>query len=101
MGDTGGLVFTWDTEKAQANTRKHRVSFQEAATIFGDPLSVSISDPLHSLDEQRFILLGASNTGRILVVVHTERGETIRIISARVATPQERRHYERDDAGTI
>ncbi len=60
MGDTGGLVFTWDTEKAQVNTRKHRVSFQEAATIFSDPLSVIISDPLHSIDGQRFILLGAS-----------------------------------------
>jgi len=88
------LSFEWDPEKARANARKHGVSFDEAATAFGDPLSVTIPDPDHSDDEDRFILLGSTYQGRLLVVVHTERGENIRIISARLATRTERHAYE-------
>ena len=88
------LAFEWDPEKARANERKHGVSFDEAATAFGDPLSVTIPDPDHSDDEDRFILLGSTYRGRLLVVVHTERGDNIRIISARLATRTERYAYE-------
>ena len=88
------LPFEWDAEKARANERKHRVSFDEAATAFGDPLSVTIRDPDHSDDEVRLILMGSTYLDRILVVVHTDRGDNIRIISARPATRNERRAYE-------
>ncbi len=88
-----GLTFQWDEEKAQANLRTHGVSFQESATIFGDPVSLTIDDPLHSIEEDRFITIGVSDRGRILVVVHTERGDNNRIISTRLATPRERRAY--------
>ena len=89
-----GLVLEWDGEKAWENFNKHGVAFTEAATVFGDPLSLTIADPLHSTDEERFVTIGQSTEGRLLVVVHTERGDTIRIISARVATRRERRSYE-------
>jgi uncharacterized DUF497 family protein len=88
------LAFEWDEEKAKKNLKKHRVSFEEASTIFGDPLALTIPDPLHSEEEDRFITLGESPRGRLLVVVSTERGDKIRIISARVATPRERKDYE-------
>ncbi len=88
------LSFEWDAEKASANERKHGVSFDEAATAFGDPLSVTIPDPDHSEDEDRFILMGSTYLGRVLVVVHTDRGDNTRIISARRATRSERRTYE-------
>lgn len=88
------LAFEWDAEKSLANERKHGVSFDEAATAFGDPLSVTIRDPDHSDDEDRFILLGSTYLGRILVVVHTDRGDNVRIISARRATRTERGSYE-------
>lgn len=88
------LSFEWDAEKASANERKHAVSFDEAATAFGDPLSVTIPDPDHSEDEDRFILMGSTYLGRVLVVVHTDRGDIIRIIRARRATRSERRTYE-------
>ena len=88
------ISFEWDAEKARENERKHGVSFDEAATAFGDPLSVTISDPDHSADEVRFILMGTTYLGRILVVVHTDRGDNIRVISARRATKTERRAYE-------
>jgi uncharacterized protein len=88
------LRFTWDPKKAAANLRKHRVAFPEAATAFADPLSVTIPDPEHSQAEDRFILLGQSERGRLLVVAHTERGDTLRLISARLATRPERRDYE-------
>jgi len=88
------LSFEWDAQKASANQRKHGVSFEEAATAFGDPLSVTIPDPDHSEDEDRFILLGSTYRGRMVVVVHTDRGDNIRIISARRATGTERRQYE-------
>jgi uncharacterized DUF497 family protein len=88
------LTFEWDANKARANLAKHAVSFQEATTVFGDPASVTIPDPAHSQAENRFIILGRSHSGRILVVVHTERGDNIRVISARPAGRRERKHYE-------
>jgi uncharacterized DUF497 family protein len=91
------LSFEWDEEKARRNVRKHRVSFEEASTVFGDTLAVTIPDPLHSEEEDRFIVLGESHRRRLLVVVFTERGENLRLISARVANRRERRDYE---AGT-
>jgi hypothetical protein len=88
------LNFEWDEEKAKTNLKNHRVSFDEATTVFSDPLSITIPDPDHSADEQRYIDIGSSDRGRILVVVYTERGTNIRIISCRKATPTERRRYE-------
>jgi hypothetical protein len=88
------LTFEWDANKARANLAKHAVSFQEATTVFGDPVSVTIPDPAHSQAEKRSIILGKSHQGRILVVVHTERGDNIRIISARPASRRERKQYE-------
>jgi hypothetical protein len=89
-----GLTFTWDKKKAATNLRKHGVAFEEAATAFGDMLSLTTFDPDHSIDQDRFILLGASNRGKLLVVAHTEQSDTIRIISARLATRSERKIYE-------
>ncbi len=89
-----GLTFIWDKKKAAANLRKHDVAFEEASTAFGDTLSLTTFDPDHSIDEDRFILLGASNRGRLLVVAHTEQSDTIRIVSARLATRGERKIYE-------
>jgi uncharacterized DUF497 family protein len=91
-----GLSFEWDDDKANANFKKHKVSFEEASTVFGDPLSRTIFDPLHSDEEDRFIILGESNCRRLLVVVFTDRDERIRIISARAATRRERKDYEED-----
>lgn len=88
------LRFEWDEGKANRNIEKHGVSFEEAATVFGDPLSLTIEDPAHSQDEQRFITMGDSINHRLLVVVHTDRENVIRIISAREATRRERRDYE-------
>lgn len=87
------LSFEWDGEKAQANLTKHGVAFEEAATVFGDALSFTISDP-RAFDEERYVTLGESASGRLLVVVHTDRGGSIRLISARSAEPRERRDYE-------
>jgi len=89
-----GLTFEWDRAKAAANLQKHGVSFEEAATIFGDPLSLTVTDALHSEGEERFVTVGQARTGKLLVVVHVERGDAIRIIGARTATPKERRTYE-------
>jgi uncharacterized protein len=94
-----GFVFTWDNRKARQNVRKHGIVFEEAATVFGDPLSLTVDDPSHSDDEERFVIVGESSQQRILVVVHTEREGTIRIISARVATPRERKTYEEGRKG--
>lgn len=88
------LEFEWDAAKAEANQKKHDVSFEEASTVFGDPLSVTVADPDHSAREQRLLILGRSASGRLLVVAHVERGERIRLISARTATPRERIDYE-------
>lgn len=87
------LDFEWDARKGATNLTKHGVSFEEASTAFGDPRSLTVSDPDHSVDEDRFVLLGMSHRGRLLVVVHTERQDNIRIISARKATRKERLHY--------
>jgi uncharacterized protein len=88
------LSFEWDANKAKQNLKKHGVSFREASTVFADSLARTIHDPLHSEDEDRFVNLGESNRGRLLVVVFTDRGDSIRIISARVATRRERKDYE-------
>lgn len=91
------LRFEWHRRKAAANLKKHGVTFSEAATCFGDFLSLTISDPEHSTDEERFVMLGMSRRGRLLVVIHTVRGNAIRILSAREATARERRAYEEGD----
>jgi len=88
------VVFEWDPTKADENLRKHKVSFNEATSVFGDFLGTTVSDPDHSLDEHRYITVGLSNRGRLLMVAHAERHERIRIISARKLTPNERRVYE-------
>ena len=88
------LTFEWDSRKARSNLAKHGVGFEEASTIFGDPLSLTILDPEHSLSEERYITMGRAFTGKLLVVVHTERGDNIRIISARPASRRERKFYE-------
>jgi len=90
------LRFEWDLAKAEANLRKHGVPFTEASTVFGDPLSLTVPDPDHSGREERFLLLGRSASGRLLVVTHTERAQAVRIISARAASRTERRDYEED-----
>lgn len=88
------MEFEWDPNKAASNLEKHGVPFDEAATAFGDPLSLIIDDPDHSDGEERFVPLGQSFLGRLVVVIPTHRGERIRIISARIATTNERRSYE-------
>jgi uncharacterized protein len=92
----GELVFSWDERKASANLRKHGIRFEEAATVFVDPLGRAYDDPDHAEHELRFLLVGHSLAGRILLVVHAEKDDTIRIISARRATPSEREDYEAD-----
>lgn len=88
------LQFEWNDKKAIRNKRKHGISFEEATTAFGDELSITIDDPLHSEDEDRLILIGQSKTLKILVVIHIEKREDIRIISARKATKKEQKIYE-------
>ena len=91
------MNFEWDPAKARKNRRKHRVAFEEAATVFGDPLALTYPDPDHSLLEQRFITVGMSSAGRVLIVAYAERRESIRIISARKATQHEREQYEENN----
>lgn len=86
--------FEWDTKKAAANLQRHGVSFVEAATVFFDPLSLTVPDPLHSAAEDRFVITGLTNQRRCLVVVHSDRSDKIRIISARLASSSERKKYE-------
>jgi len=88
------MRFEWDRGKAEANLRKHRVSFDEAASVFFDTLSVTIPDPDHSIVERRYVTMGVSTMGRLVVVAHTERGNTLRIITARLASATERKRYE-------
>lgn len=88
------MQFEWDPDKAAENEQKHGVSFEEAATAFGDPMSLTIPNPEHSDQEDRFILLGESFRGRLVVVVHTDREDRTRLISARLATRRERHDYE-------
>jgi len=90
------LRFEWNLQKAKANLVKHKVSFEEAGTIFKDAFSITIDDPSHSLSEQRYVTTGFSSRNRLIVAVHTDRGNWIRIISARIATKRERKMYEED-----
>jgi hypothetical protein len=89
------IEFEWDPSKAAINFESHGVSFDEGASAFRDPLSLTILDPDHSEGEYRYLLLGQSTAGRLVVVSHSERGDRIRIISARLAEPRERRDYEK------
>ena len=89
------LTFEWDEVKAKANFKKHKVSFEEGKTIFNDPFLFTFPDNEHSIDEKRYINIGISAKGRILVLIHTERNDKIRIISRRKATVSERRFYEK------
>ena len=88
------LQFEWDSKKAQSNKKKHGITFEGASTIFGDPLSITIPDPAHSISEDRFITIGTSINNKLIVVVHTDRDDIIRIISARKATRDEKNQYE-------
>lgn len=89
-----GIVFEWDRRKDPTNQRKHGVGFAEASTVIDDPLSTTIPDPDHAIDEERFVIVGMSSQRSLLVVVDTIRRERIRLISARSATKHERRNYE-------
>ena len=88
------MRFEWDREKAKLNSRKHGVSFDEAVTVFYDPLSATFDDLDHSSSERRLITVGYSSRGRLLVISHADRGEAIRIISPRAATASERKRHE-------
>ncbi|PYM95642.1 MAG: hypothetical protein DME04_04235 [Candidatus Rokuibacteriota bacterium] len=88
------MHFEWNWAKAVANLAKHGIRFEEAATVFHDPLSATGADPDHSIDEERFVTIGVSTRGRLLLVAHTDEGDTIRIISARLATAAEKGIYE-------
>ena len=88
------IEFSWNADKAASNRKLHGVTFEEAATAFGDPLSLTVHDPGHSEDETRYLLLGRAFSGKLLVVVHCERDDGIRLISAREATRRERQDYE-------
>jgi uncharacterized DUF497 family protein len=88
------MQFEWDLRKEVSNRRKHGVGFREAATVFGDPLATTFPDIDHSALEERFLTIGESASGRVLVVAHAESGEKVRIISARQVTRQERKFYE-------
>lgn len=91
-----GYIFEWDSRKAASNLKKHGVAFNEATTVFGDPLSLLMDDPKHSEDEQRFLAMGNSVQQRLLVVAFAERSPHTRIISARLATRHERNQYEQE-----
>jgi uncharacterized protein len=91
------MEFEWNPNKAELNCEKHNVSFEEAATVFNDLLSVTFPDPDHSIGESRYVIIGVSRSGQLLIVSHTDRGEKVRIISARKATRQERRFYEEEN----
>jgi len=88
------MQFEWDPQKAELNRRKHGISFVEAATVFSDPLAITFDDEPHSADEERFITIGHSSRGELLVISHTQRGTALRVISARRATAHERRTHE-------
>ncbi|MBW4690365.1 MAG: BrnT family toxin [Lyngbya sp. HA4199-MV5] len=89
------MKFEWNPYKAESNAKKHGVTFEEASTVFNDLLSVTFPDPDHSVGESRYVIIGISRFGQLLIVAHTDRGEKVRIISARKANRQERRFYER------
>ena len=88
------MEFEWDPNKASSNLRKHKVSFEEASTALSDPMAATGADPDHSIGEFRYVTFGISESGRLLVVAHTEQSETIRIISARLASKREKKIYE-------
>ena len=88
------MEFEWDPEKDRANQKKHGVSFAEASTVFGDPFHRTFADPRHSIGEFRFLTTGYTSAGRLVILAHADRSERIRIITARVAKPTERRSYE-------
>ena len=88
------MKFEWDESKDRANRRKHGVTFEEGTTVFADPLAGTIADPDHSIGEERYVTIGISTSNRLIVVSHTEEGETTRIVSAREANPYERKAYE-------
>jgi uncharacterized protein len=88
------MEFEWDAAKAKINLQKRRLSFHEAGTVFGDPLATTFPDPDHSVGERRYITIGATETGDLIVVAHVNRGRKVRIINARPATRRERRFYE-------
>jgi len=89
------ILYVWDDKKAAINWQKHQVSFEEAASVFNDPLAATLPDTEHSIGEQRFLTIGLSCLDRTLMVAHTEKQATLRIISARLATQRERKYYER------
>jgi uncharacterized DUF497 family protein len=91
------MLFEWDADKDGQNQAKHGVTFEEAASVFGDPLALTISDPDHSHEEDRFITTGLSSRQRVIIAAHTDRADRIRIISARVVTAAERKVYEEGD----
>ena len=88
------MKFEWNQDKAESNHRKHNVSFEEAVTVFDDPLSVTYPDPDHSFGESRYVMIGMSKLGKVLLVLHTDRNNSVRLISARMATRSERKFYE-------
>jgi uncharacterized DUF497 family protein len=90
------IKFEWDPDKEQRNIRRHGISFSEAATVFGDPLSWTFPDPAHSIGEYRHLTIGISSFGKTLMVSHADRGENIRLISAREATRREKKYYEEE-----
>jgi uncharacterized DUF497 family protein len=91
------LTFEWDEEKDLSNQKKHGVSFEEARTVFNDPRSITIADEQHSQDEDRYVDIGMSSRGRLIVVSYTEREPNIRIISCRKATKSEQKTYEQEN----
>jgi uncharacterized protein len=91
------MEFEWNPDKADSNYEKHGVAFEEAATVFNDALSVTFPDPAHSIRESRYVIIGISRFGKLLIIAHTDREDNIRIISARAATRQERRFYEQSN----
>ncbi len=91
------MNFEWDPRKAEVNLRKHGISFTEAGTVFGDELAITVPDPDHSDEEDRYVTVGWSNRGRLLMISHADRGNRIRIISARELTPGERKAYEEEN----
>ena len=88
------MDFEWDDRKAATNLKKHGVSFHEAGTVFGDPMAITFHDPEHSATEHRFLTFGQSQSNRLLVVAHTDRGSKVRIFSARLMKRHERKIYE-------
>ena len=94
------MQFQWDSRKAASNLKKHSVSFEDAATVFGDPLAATIPDPTHSTEEDRFVTIGMTARHLLVVVVHADRGDRIRLISARPATRAEKKQYEESEASS-